>query len=265
MRLVRFSTSDRPDRPDGAAPVRHGVLDGAGVVPVAGLTDPTPTGPPVALADVRLHAPVQPRTVVGMAHNTGAADRLLPPGAFFKPASSVIGPGETIEVPDVGRVDAEAEVALVVGRRARRLGPDDVAGAVLGWTCANDVTARDLQRDDDSWVRAKGYDTFTPLGPWVETDPAFDPDDALVALDGVATGSCGLARGAVEVLVWLTSFLTLDVGDVVLLGAPGPGRALRDGDTVRVRVAGIGELVNPVRAARPAAAPAPARVTAVTS
>lgn len=250
MRLVRFSTpGPLHHATPGGATVRHGVLDGAHVVPVVGLTDTTPTGAPVALADVRLHAPVQPRTVIGMAHNTGPADRLLPPGAFYKPVSSVIGPGDAIEVPDVGRVDAEAEVALVVGRRARHLRPQDARGAVLGWTCANDVTARDLQAGDDSWVRAKGYDTFTPLGPWVETDPAFDPDDALVALDGVAAGSHGLARTATEVLVWLTSFLTLDVGDVVLLGAPGPSRALRDGDTVRVRVAGIGELVNPVRAA----------------
>ncbi|MCC2321448.1 fumarylacetoacetate hydrolase family protein [Cellulomonas xiejunii] len=247
MRLVRFSTSR-------AAGVRHGVLDGARVVPVAGLTDPAPTGAAVPLTDVRLHAPVQPRTVVGMAHNTGPGDRRLPPGAFYKPASSVIGPGDVVELPDVGRVDAEAEIALVVGRRSRDLGPDDVRGAVLGWTCADDVTARDLQAHDDSWVRAKGYDTFTPLGPWIETDPAFDPDDAVVALDGIAAGTHGLARTATEVLVWLTSFVTLDVGDVVLLGAPGPSRPLADGDTARVRVAGLGELVNPVRARVPAVA-----------
>jgi len=257
VRIVRF---------DHAGTVRTGVLvpgrpapahsdpaagDATMIQPVVSLVDTTPTGPPVPLAEVRLLAPVVPRVVVGMAHNTGAADRLRPPSAFFKPAGSVIGPHDAIEVPGgVGRVDAEAELAAVIGRRARDLDPATALDAVLGWTCANDVTARDLQANDDCWTRAKGYDTFTPLGPWVRTDPAFDPDDVLVSLDDVGATSAGLARSAGEVLAYVTSFVTLEAGDVVLLGAPGPSRALLDGEVVRVQVAGLGTLRNPVRARR---------------
>ncbi|QTE28077.1 fumarylacetoacetate hydrolase family protein [Pengzhenrongella sicca] len=247
MRIVRYWD---------AGVVQTGVLVGGGeretsanrVQPVASLIDTTPIGPDVALERVRLLAPVIPRVVVGMAHNTGVADRLLPPSAFLKPAGSVIGPLDAIEVPDdIGRVDAEAELAAVIGRRARDLHPATALDAVLGWTCANDVTARDLQANDDCWTRAKGYDTFTPLGPWVETDPAFDPDDVVVRLDEIGATSGGLARSVGEVLAYLTSFMTLDVGDVVLLGAPGPSRPLHDGDVVSVTVAGLGTLRNPVR------------------
>ena len=120
---------------------------------------------------MRLLAPVEPRTVVGMAHNTGPADRALAPQAFLKPARSVIGPGEAVGVPaGVGRVDAEGELAVVVGRTSRDLTTGDALDAVFGYTVANDVTGRDLQRSDPLWTTAKGYDTFTPLGPWIETD-----------------------------------------------------------------------------------------------
>jgi len=122
------------------------------------------SGPVVSAADARLLAPVQPRTVVGMAHNTGPADRALAPEAFLKPARSVVGPSGAIELPaGIGRVDAEAELAAVIA----------ADGSVFGWTLANDVTARDLQATDARWARAKGYPTFTPVGPWIET--SLDP------------------------------------------------------------------------------------------
>src|SRR5689334_7815410 len=109
----------------------------------------------IALDEVRLLAPVAPRTVVGMAHNTGPADRELPPQAFLKPTGSVIGPGEVVGVPaGVGRVDAEGELAVVLGRTARNLTADDALDAVLGYTVANDVTARDLQQTDPLWTSA---------------------------------------------------------------------------------------------------------------
>lgn len=242
MRLARYAG------PDGTGtaivlPARGGDL----VQPVRSLLDLTPVGPSRPLAGLRLLAPTRPRTVVGMAHNTGPADRLLPPSAFLKPASTVVGPGDPVDLPDVGRVDAEAELALVVGRRCRDLDEATALDAVLGWTCANDVTARDLQAGDDSWTRAKGFDTFTPLGPWIETEPTFDPDDVAVLLDGTGASTANLARSVRELLVYLTSFLTLEPGDVVLTGAPGPSRALTDGDVVTVAVPGLGELRNPVR------------------
>jgi 2-keto-4-pentenoate hydratase/2-oxohepta-3-ene-1,7-dioic acid hydratase in catechol pathway len=204
----------------------------------------------IGLDDVRLLAPVEPRTVVGMAHNTGPQDRELPPQAFLKPAGSVIGPGEVVGVPaGVGRVDAEGELAVVIGRTARDLTPDDALDSVLGYTVANDVTARDLQQTDPLWTSAKGYDGFTPLGPWIETD--LDPDDAVVqvAVNGrklAAASTSHLARNVVEILVHVTSFLTLQPGDVVLTGAPGEYGPIVPGDDVSVTIDGLGTLTNRV-------------------
>lgn len=194
----------------------------------------------VALADARLLAPVVPRTVVGMAHNTGPDDRLLPPQAFLKPARSVIGPGEPVPVSaHLGVVHAEAELAVVIGRE----------GEVLGYTVANDVTGRDLQAADSLWTQAKGQRGFTPLGPWIETD--LDPVDAVVglAVDGVPAESAStthLARSVAEVVAWVSSFLPLGPGDVILTGAPGASLPIRPGQHVRASVADIGELGNPV-------------------
>jgi 2-keto-4-pentenoate hydratase/2-oxohepta-3-ene-1,7-dioic acid hydratase in catechol pathway len=192
--------------------------------------------------DVRLLAPVEPRTVLGMAHNTGPADRQLPPEAFLKPARSVIGSGETIELPlDVGRVDAEAEVAAVIG----------TDGTVFGWTLANDVTARDLQATDARWARAKGYRTFTPCGPFIETD--LDPDsiEFELVLDGHRLGlgdNENLARGAGEVLDYVRGFVPLGAQDLVLLGAPGPFGPLHAHTIAEIRSPQLGTLSNPVRA-----------------
>lgn len=191
--------------------------------------------------DVRLLPPVTPRTVVGMAHNTGPADRLLAPEAFLKPARSVIGAGDPIELPDrIGRVDGEAELAAVIG----------ADGEVFGWTLANDVTARDLQVSDARWAQAKGYATFTPCGPWIETD--LDPDTVELELVlggrplGVA-GNRGLARSAREVLDYLAGFLPLGAQDLVLLGAPGPYGPLAPGGSASVHSPQLGTLRNPVR------------------
>ncbi|MGC1212916.1 MAG: fumarylacetoacetate hydrolase family protein [Micromonospora sp.] len=200
------------------------------------------------LRDVRLLAPVEPRTVVGMAHNTGSADRDLPPQAFLKPARSVVGPHEAIPLPAaIGRVDVEGELGVVIGRPARHLRPVDALDAVLGYTVANDVTARDLQQVDPLWTTAKGYDGFTPLGPWIEID--LDPSDAIVRMhvngSPLAPGSTArLARDVTEILVYLTSFMTLGPGDVVLTGAPGEYAAIHPGDQVTVTVDGIGSLHN---------------------
>lgn len=194
----------------------------------------------VARADARLLAPVEPRTVVGMAHNTGPGDRLLPPQAFLKPARSVIGPGDPVPVSaEVGLVHAEAELAVVIGS----------AGTVLGYTVANDVTGRDLQAEDPLWTRAKGQRGFTPLGPWIETD--LDPARVMVglAVDDVTAPRAGtdhLARSVAEVVAWVSGFLPLGPGDVILTGAPGPSLAIRPGQQITASVAGIGELVNPV-------------------
>ena len=207
-------------------------------------------GTTIAAVDAVLLAPCEPRLVLGMAHNTGPADRLLPPQAFLKSPHSVIGTGEAIAVePGQDAVDGEAELAVVIGSVARKLTVDNALAAVFGYTCANDVTDRAEQAADSLWTSAKSRDTFTPLGPWIETDLP-SGDVAVTLADGRASGpaaSCAdLARGVAEILVYLTSVLTLHPGDVILTGAPGPSRRLMVGGISRVAVDGIGELVNPV-------------------
>lgn len=198
-------------------------------------------------------APSVPANVLGMAHNTGKAGRALPPQAFHKAATSVIGPGDAIELaPGTGHVDPEAELAVVIGRKARCLTPDTARTAVLGFTIGNDVTSRDLQKQDELWISAKSQDTFTPVGPWIVTGL----DDTDVPISIVHNGTALKAASSVdlgwkvdEILVYLTSFMTLHPGDIVLTGFPAECVPIVPGDTVTCRVAGIGELTNPVKAA----------------
>lgn len=198
-------------------------------------------------------APSVPANVLGMAHNTGKAGRDLPPQAFHKAATSVIGPGDAIELArDAGHVDPEAELAIVIGRKVRGLTPDNARGAVLGFTIGNDVTSRDLQKSDELWISAKSQDTFTPVGPWIVT--TLDDSDAAIGIvhNGEAletASSADLGWKVDEILVYLTSFMTLHPGDVVLTGFPAECAPIAPGDTVTCRVEGIGELTNPVKAA----------------
>ncbi|WP_087872462.1 fumarylacetoacetate hydrolase family protein [Arthrobacter globiformis] len=198
-------------------------------------------------------APSVPANVLGMAHNTGQAGRDLPAQAFHKAATSVIGPGEAIELPaGIGLVEPEAELAVVVGRTAKNLTLDNARTAVLGNTIANDVTARRLQRTDELWLSAKSQDTFTPAGPWIVT--GLDHADLPVGVvhNGTelpAASTADLGWKVDEILVYLTSFMTLHPGDLVLTGFPAASAGIQPGDTVTCRVGGIGELSNPVTAA----------------
>ncbi|MDR6413978.1 fumarylacetoacetate hydrolase family protein [Pseudarthrobacter sulfonivorans] len=198
-------------------------------------------------------APSVPVNVLGMAHNTGQPGRDLPPQAFHKAASSVIGPGDAIELSStVGYVDPEAELTVVVGRTVRGLTPETARSAVLGFTIGNDVSARDLQKSDELWISAKSQDTFTPVGPWIVTGL----DDADLSIGIVHNGkklkpasSADLGWKVDEILVYLSSFMTLRAGDLVLTGFPAECARIHPGDTVVCRVQGIGELTNPVKAA----------------
>lgn len=195
-------------------------------------------------------APSVPANVLGMAHNTGQAGRDLPPQAFHKAATSVVGPGDAIELgPGVGRVDPEAELAIVIGSKARRLTLSNARTAVLGFTIGNDVSARDLQQSDELWTSAKSQDTFTPAGPWIVT--GLNPADLAIGIrhNGAelkAASTADLGWGLDEILVYLTSFMTLHPGDLVLTGFPAECANLAAGDTVTCHVQGIGELTNPV-------------------
>ena len=175
------------------------------------------------------------------------------PVLFLKPPSAVIGPGEAIVLPTgVGRVDYEAELALVMGRTARDVSPEAAAEHVAGYTCANDVTARDLQEKDGQWTRAKSFDTFCPLGPEVVGE-APEPE-ALVELllNGEVRQSAPVSDmifSPLELVSFISSVMTLECGDVIITGTPPGVGPLAAGDTVTVRVGGVGELTNPVEAA----------------
>jgi 2-keto-4-pentenoate hydratase/2-oxohepta-3-ene-1,7-dioic acid hydratase in catechol pathway len=169
---------------------------------------------------------------------------------FLKPSTSVVGPGDPIVRPEgVGRVDFEGELAVVVGKLVRRLSPADAIQAVLGFTCANDVTARDLQRADGQWTRAKGFDTFCPIGPWIETD--LDSSD--LSLHTLVNGevrqqarTSQLEHGVADLLAFVSRVMTLLPGDVLLTGTPAGVGPLEAGDRVEVEVEGIGVLANEV-------------------
>lgn len=198
-------------------------------------------------------APSVPSNVLGMAHNTGQSGRELPPQAFHKAATSVIGPDEAILLsPTVGYVDPEAELTVVVGRTARGLTPETARSAILGFTIGNDVSARDLQKTDELWISAKSQDTFTPAGPWIVTGL----DDSDLAIGIVHNGkelrpasSADLGWKVEEIMVYLTSFMTLHPGDLVLTGFPAECARILPGDVVECSVEGIGTLRNPVEAA----------------
>lgn len=205
---------------------------------------------------VRLLAPVIPTKVIGVGRNyTAHADELgneVPdrPLVFWKPSTAVIGPGEPIRLPAASDdVQHEAELAAVIGRVTRDVPVADALDAVLGYTCGNDVTARDLQRTDGQWTRAKGFDSFCPLGPWIDTD--IDPSDLAVQcrVSGEVRQqgtTADMVFGVAELVSYCSSFATLLPGDVILTGTPQGVGPLADGDTVEVEIAGIGTLANPV-------------------
>jgi 2-keto-4-pentenoate hydratase/2-oxohepta-3-ene-1,7-dioic acid hydratase in catechol pathway len=169
---------------------------------------------------------------------------------FLKPASAVIGPGAAIRLPEgVGRVDHEAELGVVIGRRATRVRPGDAASYVLGLTCVNDVTARDLQDRGVQYSQVKGYDTFAPLGPAI----ALGLDPASLDVQGIVNGVVRQASNTRQLIfdvahlvAHISAIMTLEPGDVIATGTPSGIGPLAAGDEVEVRIAGIGSLVNPV-------------------
>lgn len=218
------------------------------------------TGERLDLADVRLLAPVLPRSkVIGFGRNYAAHAAELgnqvpeTPVMFLKPNTSVIGPGETIvRPPETSELHYEGELAVVIGRIARRVPPERAAEVIFGYTVANDVTARDLQRSDDQWARAKGFDTFCPLGPWIVAHLGLS-EVANLDLETRVNGevrqsaSTSLMLHQVPALVAQASaFTTLLPGDVLLTGTPAGVGQINTGDEVSVTISGIGTLTNPV-------------------
>ena len=173
------------------------------------------------------------------------------PILFLKPPSSIIGHGDDIVYPEQSaRVDYEAELAVVISRRCRKIGPDDASGYILGYTCLNDVTARDLQAKDGQWTRAKSFDTFAPLGPWIETAIA-DPHslDIRLTVNGEIKQSSNtrhLIFSIPEIVAYLSNIMTLEPYDVIATGTPSGIGPLNRGDTVCVQIQDIGALENKV-------------------
>jgi 2-keto-4-pentenoate hydratase/2-oxohepta-3-ene-1,7-dioic acid hydratase in catechol pathway len=172
------------------------------------------------------------------------------PVVFLKPSTSVVGPDDAVQLPALSaEVHHEAELAVVIGRLVREVPIERALEAVLGYTCGNDVTARDLQRSDGQWTRSKGFDTFCPLGPWVETD--LDPSDLLVEcrVGGELRQSASTAsmlHSVAELVSYVSAVMTLLPGDVLLTGTPEGVGPVVDGDVVEVSVGGVGTLRNRV-------------------
>jgi 2-keto-4-pentenoate hydratase/2-oxohepta-3-ene-1,7-dioic acid hydratase in catechol pathway len=259
MKFCRFfpleASASRPASP------AYGLLEDGEICELSGLPweQWSRTSRTRRLADVRLVAPVEPAKIVCVGRNYAAHAAELgndvpkEPLIFLKPSSSIVGDGDAIVLPSYSqRVEHEGELALVIGRRCSHLrDSDDALENVLGYTCLNDVTARDLQKSDVQFTRAKGFDTFCPVGPHIETD--LDPTNVLVEtyVNGALrqSGNTSLMTYPCAFLVrWLSRMMTLHPGDVITTGTPAGVGPLMPGDTVEVRVAGIGVLRNPVHA-----------------
>jgi 2-keto-4-pentenoate hydratase/2-oxohepta-3-ene-1,7-dioic acid hydratase in catechol pathway len=271
VRIARFAHGSEVSygivedvQPDGAAATGTGT-DADGLVVAELMGHPFGvgdgsirlTGSRYPLADVRLLAPVLPSKVVAIGKNYADHAREMggeppdDPVIFLKPSTAVVGPREPIVYPaEISeRVDFEGELAVVIGRLCRHVPPARVPEVIFGYTCANDVTARDLQAKDGQWARAKGFDTFCPLGPWIETD--VDPAD--LELTTVVNGEIRqnsrtslLLHDVPALVAYVSAVMTLLPGDVLLTGTPAGVGSVKDGDEVSVTVEGIGTLTNGV-------------------
>ena len=255
MRVARFAGDDDP---------RFGVIGDDDGVPTIAILRGDPlyagldlTGQKVPLADVRLLAPVIPRSKVvcvgrNYARHAAELGGEVPdePLIFLKPNTSVIGPGDPIFYPHQSSdVHYEGELAVVIGRICRDISAEDAPKVIFGYTVANDVTARDLQAKDGQWARAKGFDTFCPLGPWIET--AVDPSNLAVTTrlgDDVKQDgrTSDMVFSVPDVIAYVSSFMTLLPGDVILTGTPEGVGPMSVGDSVSVTIEGIGTLTNQV-------------------
>lgn len=210
----------------------------------------------VPLHMARLLAPVEPGKIVCVGRNYAEHAREqnvdVPeiPLLFMKPPSAVIGPGDNIVMPPQShQVEHEGELAVVIGRSGRWIAADEALSYVMGYTVANDVTARDLQRRDGQWTRGKGFDTFCPLGPWIETD--LDPSDVLVQtrVNGEMRQMASTREmmfPVEQLIAFISSVMTLNPGDLILTGTPAGIGQLQPNDTVEVSVEGVGVLTNTV-------------------
>jgi 2-keto-4-pentenoate hydratase/2-oxohepta-3-ene-1,7-dioic acid hydratase in catechol pathway len=252
VRIIRY-------QPDPKASPGYGWLEGERV----GLLEGSPFAAfrrneaLLPINRVRLLAPTMPGKIICVGHNYAAhvaereAEAPQWPLIFLKPPTAVIGPGDAILLPPQSdRVEHEAELAVVIRETCRWASPKEAKDHILGYTIANDITARDLQERDGQWTRSKGFDTFCPIGPWIETN--LDPADILIKctvndqLKQMAS-TRDLIFSVPEIVAFVSSVMTLNPGDIILTGTPSGVGPLFPGDQVAVEIEGIGTLSNPVR------------------
>jgi 2-keto-4-pentenoate hydratase/2-oxohepta-3-ene-1,7-dioic acid hydratase in catechol pathway len=242
--------------------VSYGVVEGNKVRVLAGdlFGKWTKTDTTHALKDVTLLVPCRPTKVLALAgsyksHLPGESipDKFKIPQVFYKPPSCLIAAGAEIVIPPgTASVHYEAEMVVVIGKRASNVQPEDVAGHILGVTCGNDVSARDWQKDDVQWWRAKGSDTFGPVGPYIVADVDYDNLRLRLRLNGeVKQDECtaNLIHGVAGIISFISRHVTLEPGDLIFTGTTGKTSEIRPGDVVEVDIEGVGVLRNPVRAA----------------
>ena len=216
-------------------------------------------GAAVPASGQRVLAPIMPSKIVavGLNYKDHAAEVKKPlpaePLLFLKPSTAVIGPGDSIVIPDgAGRIDHEAEMGVVIGSTARAVPERDASKYVFGITCVNDVTARELQAKDIQYTRAKGFDTFAPVGPCIATDLPFDSASGLT-VEGWVNGTRRqfsstreLIFPVAKLVAFISAIMTLLPGDIITTGTPSGIGPLSSGDRVTIKVEGVGELTNPV-------------------
>ena len=252
MRIARFSLNGEP---------KFGIVDGPELVVLNGhplVAGYETTGERVPIKDVKLLAPTIPSKVVCVGLNyadhvaeikdaTNAAE----PTLFLKPSSSIVGPGDAIVLPSQSeKVDLEVELTIVMGQIAKNVSEGDALRYVWGFTIANDVTARDLQFSDQQWARAKSFDSFCPIGPWIETEFVPDGQELSSRINGEtkqASTIDHMLHDVPKLISYISHNMTLLPGDVILTGTPAGITQIVSGDVVECEVEGIGTLVNPVR------------------
>ena len=251
MRIARVSV------PDIAGPV-FGVINGTkiGILKSHPFGELEPTGVALDLDDVKILSPVLPSKVVCVGKNYADHAKELggevpaEPVIFIKPNTTVVGENDPIVLPpQSGNVHHEVELAVVISHLCKNVSVERAHEVILGYTIANDVTARDLQNTDGQWTRAKSFDTFCPLGPWIETE--IDPSNLELTCEvngevRQAGNTKDLVRSAHEMVAWISNVMTLLPGDVILTGTPAGVGPINAGDIVEVTISGIGTLSNPV-------------------
>jgi 2-keto-4-pentenoate hydratase/2-oxohepta-3-ene-1,7-dioic acid hydratase in catechol pathway len=251
MRIIRYQLKDSLPRHGWIHEDKVGGIEGDIYGEYRRLEAQTP------LADVTLLAPSEPGKIICVGRNYAEHARELGndlpkvPLIFLKPPSSIINPGDTIVLPPQSQqIEHEGELVAVIGKRGRSVTAERAREFILGYTVGNDVTARDLQKSDGQWTRAKGFDTFCPFGPWIDTE--FDISDALITckVSGqprqmASTRDMVFSVGTL--VAFISSIMTLEPGDILFTGTPAGVGPLKDGDEVVVDIEGLGRLANPVR------------------